>query len=103
MISSSLAATQRLSLTSVNKRRARFLAVEDSVLNIERVAQRVVQFGTFSKAEMANPAAGEHASRQCHDVVASDHTYFGESFFRANFNLGPNSANCSRNRGASHG
>jgi hypothetical protein len=85
---------------SVDKCVARFLVVADSVLNIERVAQRVVQLGTFSKAEMADPAAGEHADRQCHDVVARDHTYFGESFFRSNFDLRANPANCSRNRSA---
>ena len=88
---------------SVGKRIARFPVVIDSVLNIERVAQRVVQLGTSSKAEMADPAAGEHAYRQRHDVVASDHTYFGESFFRANFDLRANPANCSRNRSAGHG
>jgi hypothetical protein len=76
--------------------------VVDSVLNIERVPQRVVQLGTFSKAEMANPAAGEHAYRQCHDTVAGDHTYFGESFFRANFDLRPNPANFSCNWSAGY-
>jgi len=63
----------------------------------------VVQFGTLSEAEMANPAAGEQANGQCHDVVASDDTRFGESFFRANFNLGANPANRSRNRSTGHG
>jgi|GEM_PF-5846654 len=52
---------------------------------------------------MANPAAGEQGNGQCHNVVASDHTHFGESFFRANFNLRANPANRSRNWSAGHG
>lgn len=52
---------------------------------------------------MADPAAREQAKRQGHDVVASDHTHFGESFFRANFDFRANPANRSRNRSAGHG
>jgi hypothetical protein len=52
---------------------------------------------------MADGAAGEQANRKCHDVVASDHTHFGESFFGTNFDLRSYSAHRSRNRSAGHG
>jgi hypothetical protein len=35
----------------------RFQEEVESVLNIERVTYRVIQLGTFSKAEMADPTA----------------------------------------------
>jgi hypothetical protein len=75
----------------------------DSVLDIERVAQRVVQLGTFTNSEMANPTAGEHAYWQRHYVVAGDRTHFGESFFGANFDLRANPADRSCNRSTGHG
>jgi hypothetical protein len=52
---------------------------------------------------MANPATGEQANRQGHDVVASDHTHFGQSLIRANFDLRANPADRSRDRSACHG
>lgn len=78
----------------------RFPDVLESVLNIKRVTYRAVQLGTFSKAEMADAAVGQQRNRQSHDVVASDHTHFGQPFFGANFDLRSNPPNSSRNRGA---
>src|ERR1019366_590778 len=78
----------------------RFPDVLESVLDIKRVTYRGVQLGTFSNAEMADPAAGQQRNRQSHDVVASDHTHFGQPFFGANFDLRSNPPNSSRNRGA---
>src|ERR1700722_17235187 len=73
-----------------------------SVLNIKRVAQRAVQLGAFSGAEMTNRIAREQAHRKRHDIVASYRTHFGQSFFAANFDLRANPSKRSRNRSARH-
>lgn len=77
--------------------------VIESVLNIERVAQCVIQLGTLPKAETANGGAGEKAQGQRHDVVARDHTRFGQSFFGPDSNFRTYPANRSRNRSARQG
>ena len=77
--------------------------VSESIPNIERVAYRVVQLGTLSGSELADSTVGQQRKWQSHDVVASNHTHFGQALFGANLDLRSNPPNSSGDRRAGDG